>query len=347
MKTGIVQTKEVRLSICITTFNRAAFIGETLESILSQLPEDCELVVLDSASTDATSEVLSSYEGRHSNLRFVRKETNKGFDEDCDSAVELARGEYCWLMTDDDVVKPGAIAAILGSINSSLSLILLNGEIVSFDMAKVLQHRWVEVASDRMYASSELDRLVTDHGHLLRFVGCVVIKRSIWMARDRRRYFGSMFIHLGVIFQELLPGKILLIAQPCFRYRMGNTHVYSSRSFETFVVKLLTLLESTSLSKEAKDRICSTESWTGFRELLELRGLGFYSKAEYVRWVRPRLTSVWHRFNPAFVALLPGGIVNLFYVIYYSLSRRLHRRGFSPEVVLQMMRESPYHFRSR
>ena len=40
------------LSICISTFNRARYIGETVESIVSQLSDSVELVVLDGASPD-------------------------------------------------------------------------------------------------------------------------------------------------------------------------------------------------------------------------------------------------------------------------------------------------------
>jgi len=49
------------LSICISTHNRAAFIGETLSSILCQVTTDCEIVVSDNASIDNTEAVVSQY----------------------------------------------------------------------------------------------------------------------------------------------------------------------------------------------------------------------------------------------------------------------------------------------
>src|SRR5687767_12995025 len=88
----------LKLSICITTLNRADYIGETLDSILGQLTPDCEVVVLDCASTDGTPEVLSHYTRRFDQLRYFRQEVNNGFDRDCSRAVELSAGEYCWLL---------------------------------------------------------------------------------------------------------------------------------------------------------------------------------------------------------------------------------------------------------
>jgi abequosyltransferase len=45
------QPTAIKLSICITTLNRAAFIAATLDSILAQVTADCEVVVLDGGST--------------------------------------------------------------------------------------------------------------------------------------------------------------------------------------------------------------------------------------------------------------------------------------------------------
>src|SRR5262249_57418214 len=37
------------------------------------------------------------------------------------------------------------------------------------------------------------------------FIGCVVIKRDLWLNREKDRHIGSEFIHVGVIFQAPLP----------------------------------------------------------------------------------------------------------------------------------------------
>lgn len=98
-----------RLSLCIPTFNRAAFIGETLESIIAQATDDVEIVVVDGASTDGTEEVIRIFQKRFPRLRYHRGDRNMGVERDTQKAVELAEGNYCWLMCSDDVLKPGAI----------------------------------------------------------------------------------------------------------------------------------------------------------------------------------------------------------------------------------------------
>ena len=107
---------QIKISICIATRNRGAFIAETLGSIIAQATDQVEIVVLDGASTDDTGEVVRQYQERFPRLRYVRQEMNMGVDRDFATAVDLAIGEYCWLFSDDDLLKPGAIQAVLDAI---------------------------------------------------------------------------------------------------------------------------------------------------------------------------------------------------------------------------------------
>src|SRR5271165_2413917 len=103
----------MRLSVCIPTYNFGAFIGETLESILPQVEEGVEVIVLDGGSDDDTSVVVESLQQRYPSLRYERRDERGGIDRDIARTVDLARGEYCWLFCADDVMKPGAIGRML------------------------------------------------------------------------------------------------------------------------------------------------------------------------------------------------------------------------------------------
>ncbi|MFC4311613.1 glycosyltransferase family 2 protein [Steroidobacter flavus] len=338
--------RDVKLSICITTFNRRNFIGATLRSILDQCTDECELLVLDGGSTDDTELVVSEYVGRSRHLRYVRRSENGGFDLDCDCAVHLAIGQYCWLMTDDDLLKPGAVAAVLDALRQDPSLVIVNAELRDFEMRRILQPRWLNFGSDRLYRGTETDRLFAEVGDFLKYIGGVVIKRRTWISRDRKSYYGSLFLHLGVIFQDQLPGDALVIARPYISYRIGNSHTFSPNMFETFMIKWPALVWSLAPSDAAKRKVCSLEPWREFHELLQRRGLGYYSLNEYRRWIRPQLRSFREKLIPVFVALLPGVLVNAFFMVYYSLAANPGRSAWYPELRKQMLRGSRFHFRN-
>ena len=73
------------------------------------------------------------------------------------------------------------------------------------------------------------------------FIGCVIIRRSIWMERQRERYFGSLFIHMGVIFQAPIPGRILVVARTLISIRYGNA-LWRAKEFEIWMFKWPDLL---------------------------------------------------------------------------------------------------------
>src|SRR5260221_10510422 len=105
-----------RLSICIPTYNFGEFIGQTLESIVGQATDEVEIIVGDGGSTDDTAEVVKRYQSRFSRLSYHNFGKKSGVDLDLSKTVELAKSDYCWLMSSDDVLRPGAIARALNEI---------------------------------------------------------------------------------------------------------------------------------------------------------------------------------------------------------------------------------------
>jgi hypothetical protein len=187
-----------RLSICIATFKRGAFIGETLASFLPTLPDGVEVIVLDGASPDNTADVVSEWSSRHPQLRYIREDTNSGVDQDYDKAVGYARGDYCWLMTDDDLLRPGAVASVLAACADDPDLVVVNSAVEDTGFERVLAPRLLDFASDRDFDRAGEGELFALTGKYLSFIGAVVIRRALWMARAREPYYGSLFIHFGV-----------------------------------------------------------------------------------------------------------------------------------------------------
>jgi glycosyltransferase involved in cell wall biosynthesis len=302
----------IRLSICIATLNRAEFIGETLESIVRQITPEVEIVVVDGASTDNTGEVVKGFSARCPSLRYVRLDQKGGVDQDYCQAVELSSGEYCWLFTDDDLLKPGAIAAVLAATQGNYSLIVVNAEVRTTDLTVCLQARRSRLVKDQVYAPSapERHRLLADTGDYLSFIGGVVMKRAVWNQRERAKYFGTVFIHMGVIFQSPLPGEALVLAQPWIIIRYGNAQ-WVGRSFEIWMFKWPNLVWSfPDYADWAKQRVVAREPWRSLPRLLLCRAMGRYSSKEYHAWLEPRLSSPWSKTVLRAIAVAPIAPLN-------------------------------------
>lgn len=311
-----------RLSVCIATRNRADFIGETLESIIRQCPPEVDIVVLDGASTDNTGVVVSRLQRSFPALRYERQDKNGGVDRDYDAAVALAKGDYCWLMSDDDLLKPGAVEAVLRAMNGGHDLVIVNSELDNFDFSKVLDGNRLRFSQDRVYAPSDFNRLFEETSGYLGYIGAVVVRRSLWLSRDRESFFGSCFIHVGVIFQDALPNGAIAIAKPLIAIRFGNTQ-WRPREFEIRMIRWTELIAALSnIPAAVRERCYPMYPWRSIKSLLFYRAKGTYGIEDYRRWVRPRASNGLDRAKAWGIARFPGWLANIIGLVVCSMPYR-------------------------
>lgn len=307
---------DITLSFCITTRNRAAFISTTLESLISQATDEVEIVVLDAASIDGTAETVEGFTRGFPRLRYVRQDTNQGVDRDYDRTVELAHGKYCWMMSDDDILTQDAVAEVLERCRKNYALIVVNAEDRDADLREVIGTSRLPFPEDRVYRPSEANRLFADVTNHLSFIPSVVIRRDLWLSRDRNPYFGSLFVHVGVIFQDRLPGDTLVVAKPLIAVRNANVS-WASRSFEIWMFKWPGLIWSfPGFPDEVKASVCLRRPWLGWKALLTHRAMGSYSLEEYRRWIAPQAAPAGRKAMAWSIAAAPGHLVNALAVLY-------------------------------
>jgi glycosyltransferase involved in cell wall biosynthesis len=284
--------------------------------------------------------VVEPFRARHPRFRYVRLAAKGGVDQDYHRAVELAEGDYVWLMTDDDLLKPGAVAEILGRIGQGHDLIVVNAEVRDPTLERVLQPRRLDLAADRVYGPADWSRCFAETGDYLSFIGAVVIRRSRWRERQTARYFGTLFIHVGVIFQSPLPGTILALATPWIVIRYGNAQ-WSARSFPIWMFMWPDLVWSfSSVSDPAKAQVTRREPWRRWRTLAAWRAKGAYSLAEYREHLRPRCPRFRSRLPLLLVALLPAGLLAI--IAYVGI--RLRHRADEPMSIFNLVQGRAWPF---
>jgi abequosyltransferase len=317
-----------RLSICIATRNRAHVIGEALENIGSQVTGNVEVVVVDGASTDNTAGVVESVRARYPGIRYCRQSSNSGIDGDFDKAVELARGEYCWLMPDDDLLVGGAVKRVLRLLDANPDLAVVDVEVWSEDFSEVLIERKLPFLGERRYEPQDTDKFFMECAQHLSYIGAAIIRRDTWMRRDRRSYYGTEFVHAGVIFQAPLPGGVVALGEPVVRLRYGIAS-WGPRSFRVWMLTWPALVWSFShLSDAARERVTAREPWRNPGTLVLLRAKGWYAWRDYRDSIRPRLRTPVMGWVPALIALVPGALLNTLVLAYWLAFARSRKGGY-------------------
>lgn len=243
-------TSPIRLSFCIPTRNFGQWIGETLESIHAQAPEDVEIVVVDGASTDDTEQVVERMQRRCPRLVYDRRQANHGVDGDLAHAVAHARGNWVWLMSSDDVLARGALTRVLDEIaaarDGSLAVMLGARTMCDVALRPLWDQRWLSSTVDGTFslasptAAAGYFRQCTSIGGAFSYLSSILVRRSFWDAHSDAPGQGSNFAHAFRILRGLVDGGGLLkvLSEPIVQCRGDNDSFAKDGALRRFLIDL-------------------------------------------------------------------------------------------------------------
>lgn len=121
----------LRSSIIIVNYNGGDRLISCIESVVQASEGDDEIILVDNASTDSSTELIAQ---RFPSVRILRSETNLGFAAGNNLGAEAARGDYLAFLNPDTVVEPGWLSALIAGLDAdprvglATAKILLLGE---------------------------------------------------------------------------------------------------------------------------------------------------------------------------------------------------------------------------
>lgn len=95
-----------KISIGLPVYNGARYLGEAIDSILSQTFFDFELIISDNGSSDSTVEICRRYAADDSRVRLELNASNRGAAWNYNRVFALATGEYFKWCSHDDSIAP-------------------------------------------------------------------------------------------------------------------------------------------------------------------------------------------------------------------------------------------------
>jgi glycosyltransferase involved in cell wall biosynthesis len=107
------------ISVCLTTYNGEKYLLEQINSIISQLSLEDELIVSDDGSFDNTLNILNSFDDKR--IIIVNNNNQKGIIGNIENVLNYANGDFIFLSDQDDVWLPNKIKkTILELANNDL-----------------------------------------------------------------------------------------------------------------------------------------------------------------------------------------------------------------------------------
>ena len=103
-----------KVSVIIPAYNVEKYIGETLDSVLTQTYSDFEVVVVDDGSQDQTASIIKQYQTKYpKKIRLIQKE-NGGPSKARNVGIKASTGEYIAFIDADDLWLPGKLEKQVG-----------------------------------------------------------------------------------------------------------------------------------------------------------------------------------------------------------------------------------------
>ncbi|NTV98160.1 MAG: glycosyltransferase family 2 protein [Chlorobiaceae bacterium] len=114
------------ISVILPTFNRAAHLGNAIESVLSQTYSNWELIIVDDGSSDNTFEVIDPYLMKSAGIRYM-KHTNRKPALSRNGGIQASFGRYITFLDSDDHYLPEHLESRLVILENNPDVSLLSG----------------------------------------------------------------------------------------------------------------------------------------------------------------------------------------------------------------------------
>jgi glycosyltransferase involved in cell wall biosynthesis len=120
----------MKISVCMATYNGEQFLVEQVDSILSQLGPNDELVIVDDASQDATCALIEGF--CDSRILLIQNEANQGVQASFETALSQVTGEIIFLSDQDDIWVADKVTTILQvfNTNSGITMVVSDASLV-------------------------------------------------------------------------------------------------------------------------------------------------------------------------------------------------------------------------
>lgn len=208
------------VSVCIATYNGEKYIQEQLQSILSQIGKEDEVVVSDDGSTDGTVDIIKNLSDDR--IKLIKNEGKHGFSENFVNALKQAKGEYVFVSDQDDVWLPDKYKIVLPLL-SEYDLVVTNSKVTDEQL---------NILHDSFFSLYKSGKGIFKNILCNTYYGsCMAFKRKIFELAcpfPETKEVGYD-VWLGLVAE--LTGKVFFLDEPLLLYRRHGDTATSTDSF--------------------------------------------------------------------------------------------------------------------
>lgn len=207
-----------KVSIIMPVYNAEKYLGEAIESVLNQIYEDFELLLIDDMSTDSSKKICMEYSKKDKRIALLENNSEcHGPGPTRNIGLDYATGEYIYFMDSDDWVDKRLLQCAIDRLKET------NADIVQFG---AIYERYDENSSEQYFWLGK-DLLTKDEIKKDFFYYWKENRNSLWMHLFKREIVKTIRFENIIIGEDISyimdalcnAEKIAYIAKALYHYR--------------------------------------------------------------------------------------------------------------------------------
>ncbi|MDI1355626.1 MAG: glycosyltransferase family 2 protein [bacterium] len=219
----------VLISVCVPAYNNAAYLRETIESVLHQTHSNFELILVDDCSTDSTWDVINEF--KDPRIKSSRNEKNMGMHGNWSKALSLATGKYIKLICGDDILYPRCLElqalVFENDVQQNVAMVSCRRKLIKADGGEVFGS-FYKLRAGNYAGSKAMQYCVTFGTNLIGEPMSVLFRNSVY--RDHHIELGSnnYLIDLDLYSKLLKYGNLVVLPDYLAAFRVHSTSMSGS-----------------------------------------------------------------------------------------------------------------------
>jgi glycosyltransferase involved in cell wall biosynthesis len=255
-----------KISVIIPAYNKAQFIGRTLDSILRQSYTNYEVIVQDGGSIDGTYEIVSRYAKRYPKIFRIESKDDGGQTNAINIGFGKAKGEIVTYINADDVYKADAFSEVARQYHNNPQAIWFVGQ------GTVIDNKGREIAK---FATCYKNMCLSLNHKSLLLILNYMMQPSVFLTKQAYQKYGPFNgMGNGVVMEYGLWLKLSKVAMPVVIKKTLSAFRISEGSTSSISYKKILEEDESVLKKYTKNRfILALHKFNNLLRVVTIRAL--------------------------------------------------------------------------
>jgi glycosyltransferase involved in cell wall biosynthesis len=221
----------MKISVCLASYNGSKYINKQIASILYQLRETDELVIVDDNSSDETVKIIEDF--KDPRIKLINNVFNLGVVKNFERSINNATGDLIFLSDQDDVWLPNKVEKILEVFQKypDITLILSDAQIIDSE-GQITANSFFKIRGK--FVANPLSNFIKNKYH-----GCTLAFRremiEVFLPFPANTPMHDMWI--GIV--NAIYGKVFYIDEPLIQHRRHDNNTSRGHLGNAGIVQMI------------------------------------------------------------------------------------------------------------